>query len=271
MGERPSKQRRRVALDPVADLKRRLGREATDKARAFWTRYLRGSAKFRGVTMAKVRACTHRWWTEHELGTHPATVGKRIALALIEQTMTEDKLAGIIVLHEILGDQLRSTDLPSFGRLFTRGHLADWNVVDWFSVKVLATLVDRAPGDTRTEVAHAIGQWRTADTVWQRRASCVAFAKIAMQGEGAFPGFCDLVFKICGTVVWSHQRFDQTAVGWVLRELSRAEPRRVETFFRRYALLMSKECARYAVAKLSPEVRAELLALHKRATSLRLS
>jgi 3-methyladenine DNA glycosylase AlkD len=260
------------SLDPVADLKRRLGREATDKARAFWTRYLRGSAKFRGVPMAKIRACTHRWWNDHELGAHPGVVGKRVAIALIEQTMTEDKLAGIIVLHELLGDQLLAADLGAFARLFAGGHLADWNVVDWFTVKVLATLLERQPdGESRAEVAHAIGQWRTADTVWQRRASCVAFTKLAATGDAAFPGLCDLVFKICGTVVWSHERFDQTAVGWLLRELSRAEPARVETFFRQYALLMSKECARYAVAKLPPELRAELLALHKRATSLRVS
>jgi hypothetical protein len=85
------------------------------------------------------------------------------------------------------------------------------------------------------------------------------------------PGLCDLIFKICGTVVWSHERSDQTAVGWVLRELSCAEPGRVEMFFRRYALLMTKECARSAVSKLRPDLRVELLALHKRATSLRLS
>lgn len=261
-----------MPLDPVADLKRRLNREATDKARAFWTRYLRGRARFRGVPMTKVRTCTHRWWVDHELGTHPGAVGKRIALALLEQPMTEDKLAGIIVLHEVLGDQLRASDLPAFARLFARGHLADWNVVDWFCVKVLSTLLERAPDpSSRAELARAISEWRVADTVWQRRASCVAFAKLAVHGEAAFPGLCDLVFKICGTVVWSHERFDQTAVGWVLRELSRAEPARVETFFRRYALLMSKECARYAVAKLAPDVRTELLALHKRATSLRLS
>jgi 3-methyladenine DNA glycosylase AlkD len=259
----------RAPLDPVADLKRRLGREKTDKAKAFWTRYLRGAAKFRGVPMAKVRSCTQRWWAEHELADHPASVGKRIAIALLEQPMTEDKLAGVVVLHELIGDSLRATDVPTFARLFARGHLADWNIVDWFSTKVLARLLATAP--QKAETAHALAQWRTAETVWQRRASCIAFAKLAPEGETALPGICDLVFKICGTVVWSPERFDQTAVGWVLRELSRAEPARVETFFRRYALLMSKECARYAVAKLPAEKRLELLALHRRATSLRSS
>jgi len=257
----------RVPLDPVADLARRLARSSTDQARIFWTRYLRGTAKFRGVPMAKVRSCVHAWWADHGLGEHPASVGKRIALALLERKLTEDKLAGVVVLQELLGDQLRVADLAPFARLFAAGHLADWNIVDGFSVKVLATMLDRAPG--RAEIARALVQWRGADTTWQRRAACVAFAKLAPAGEAAMPGLPDAVLTICATVVWSPERFDQTAVGWVLRELSRAEPARVEVFFRRHALLMSKECARYVVARYPAERRAELLAHHRRATSLR--
>ena len=92
---------------------------------------------------------------------------------------------------------------------------------------------------------------------------------LAPHGDAALPGLAELVLAICATVVWSHESFDQTAVGWALRELSSADPAAVEAFFRRHALLMSKECARQAVAKLPPVARAELLAYHRRATSLR--
>jgi 3-methyladenine DNA glycosylase AlkD len=254
-------------LDPVADLKRRLGRAATDRARAFWTRHLRGTARFRGVPVTKVREHVHRWWIDHGLGDHPAAVGKRIALALIEQSMTEDKLAGILILQELLGDQLRAGDLPAFARLFADGHLADFHIVDWFCMKVLVTLVDRVPG--RADTARAIAQWRLAESACQRRAACLAFTRLAAHGDREHPGLSELVLLVCATVVWSNERLDQTAVGWVLRELARAEPARVEAFYRRHARLMSKECARYAVAKFPPARRAELLAHHRRATSLR--
>jgi len=181
--------------------------------------------------------------------------------------MTEDKLAGILILQELLGDQLRAGDLPAFAHLFAAGHLADFHLVDWFTMKVLVTLVDRVPG--RADTARAVAQWRLADTPWQRRAACLAFTKLAPHGDREHPGLTELVLLVCATVVWSHERLDQTAVGWVLRELSRAEPARVEAFYRRHARLMSKACARAAVAKLPPDQRAELLAHHKRATSLR--
>ncbi|MEJ7602231.1 MAG: DNA alkylation repair protein [Kofleriaceae bacterium] len=233
-------------LDPVADLKRLLPR---------------------GGRPREVRTSVLAWWAAHDLGAHPAAVGKRVALALIEQVPPEAKLAGIIVLHELLGAQLRSADLPAFARLFADGHLAEPRCVDWFCMKVLVTLVDRQTG--RREVTRGLAQWRTAETCWQRRAACLAFIKVAPQGDAAVPGLTDLVLATCATVVWSPERCDQTAVGWLLRELSRAEPRRVEQFFRRHALLMSHEAARQATARLPEALRAELLTHHKRATSLR--
>lgn len=234
----------RVPLDPVADLRTRLGREQTP-----------------------LRTCVRTWWTDHGLDTHPAQVGKRVAIALIEQPMVEQKLAGCVVLQDQLGAHLRATDLPTFARLFAADHLAEWNVVDWFIMKVLVTLLDRPTG--RRDVARQLAQWRNAETTWQRRAACLAFIKLAPQGEVALPGLVDYVLDICKTVVWSSEQPDQTAVGGVLRELARANPDRVEAFFRRHALLMSKECARHAVAKFPPDKRAELIAHHKRATSLR--
>jgi hypothetical protein len=255
---------RLVSIDPVADLRVRLNREATDPARAFWTRYLKGIGAFHGVPMAKVRACVRTWWSEHGLDVHPAAVGKRVAIALIEQPMVEEKLAGILVLQDLLGSHLRATDLTAFARLFATESLAEWNVVDWFVMKVLVTLLDRPQG--RREVMRAIAQWRTSESMWARRAACLAFVKLAPTGD---PMVTEHVLTISATVVWSIERHDQTAVGSVLRELSRAEPARVEAFLRKHALLMSKEAFKLAIAKLPAAQRVELLAHHKRATSLR--
>jgi len=126
----------RVPLDPVADLKRRL-------------------ARYRGAPIAKVRSCVRGWWTDHDFDKCPASIGKRIAIAMIEQRMIEDKLAGISILQDLLGDQLRVTDLSSFAQLFEDGHLSDAVVVDWFTSKVLVTLLDRSAG--RTDVAKQLG------------------------------------------------------------------------------------------------------------------
>lgn len=239
----------RAPIDPVADLRRRLARAGGD-----------------ALPVGKIRSCVRRWWSDHGLDAHPATVGKRIAVVLIEQRSSAHKLAGTLVLEHI-GDQLRATDVPVFGRLFGGGHLAAFDVVDRFALDVLGALLDREAG--QADAARAIAAWRSAETAWQRRAACVAFTRVAANGDTAVPGLTSMILGVCATVVWSPMRCDQTAVGWVLRELARAEPDRVEAFFLRHARFMSRACAKLAVAKLPPESRTELLARHTRATTLR--
>lgn len=196
----------RVPLDPVADLKRRLARAGNR------------------------RACVRTWWTDHDFDNCPATVGKRIAIALLTQRRPEHKLAGIAILAHHLGSELRVTDLASFAALFEDGALADAVIVDWFAAKVLGTMLARTAG--RAELARQLARWRDAETTWQRRAACLAFVPLAD------PGLVDVALTICATVVWSPERSDQTAVGILLRALSRAAPARIAAFFRRNARFM---------------------------------
>jgi hypothetical protein len=234
-----------LALDPVAELRPRI----------------------RGRQGAALRRVVLRWWADQELAEHPAAVGKRVALALLEQRSVAEKSAGILVLEELLADHLRTGDLPAFAALFEHARLTDGRVVDGFGMRVLGTLLRRVRG--RAEAARALSQWRLADTCWQRRAACVAFTALAPQGDTALPGFTQLVFTVCSSVVWSPDRVDQTAVGWLLCELSRGEPTRVEAFIRRHARFMSRECVRHAVGKLPVTRQQGLLAHWKRATTLR--
>lgn len=239
----------RPALDPVADLGKRLARSARAVAEP-----------------ATLRTLVTRWWNEQGLAEHPPAVGKRIACALLEQPRSDCKHAGVVVLVELLAEHLRMSDLPAFERLFAAGALTDGSVVDWFAVKVLGTMLLRVRG--RAEVARALASWRNAESIWQRRAACVAFTVVAPQGDAALPGLAQQIFTLCSAVVWSTDRLDQTAVGWLLRELSRAEPTRVEAFFRRHARFMSRECARQAIERLPAARHKDLLAHWKRATTL---
>lgn len=237
----------RIALDPVADLSRRLAR---------------GPIAGRSA----LRTCVLAWWRDQALAEHPSTVGKRVALALLEQARRDAKQAGVIVLQELLAEHLRTSDLASFELLLATGALSDAALVDGFAVRVLGTMLLRVRG--RGDVARVLASWRDGTTVWQRRAACVAFTALAPQGDAALPGLAQLIFTVCSTVVWSPERLDQTAVGWLLRELSRAEPTRVEAFFRRHARFMSRECARLAIERLPAARHKDLLAHWKRATSL---
>jgi 3-methyladenine DNA glycosylase AlkD len=256
------------ALDGLIErLQLRLNAHATAATREWWTKYLRGAASFRGVKMADVRKAVHAWFEEERLGEH-LSVGqqKDLALMLLEENHTEDKLAGVLFLQEILlpaGALEWRSDLPRFARLFDQGYIRDWSICDWFCVKVLGPLVEQQ-GEA---CARAILEWREADGVWQRRSSVVAFANLASKGDQNFPGFTEMVLDNCSHLLGSQERFAQTGVGWILRELSRSDQGRVIDFVESNLDRFSREGLKNATKYLPPEVAERLLRTHLSSTT----
>ena len=255
------------ALDDLIDrLQVRLEARATAATREWWTKYLRGAASFRGTKMGDVRTAAHAWFEEERLGER-LSVGqqKDLALMLLEEDYTEDKLAGVLFLQEILlpaGALDWRSDLPRFARLFDQGSIRDWNVCDWFCVKVLGPLVEQQ-GEA---CARAISTWLEANSVWQRRASVVAFVNLAKKGDRNFPGFTEMVLDGCSLLLGSQERFAQTGVGWVLRELSRSDEGRVIGFVEANLDRFSREALKNATKYLPPEVAERLLQAHLSST-----
>ncbi len=246
----------------IGRLQLRLDALATSATREWWTKYLRGAASFRGVKMGDVRKAVHAWFEEERLGEH-LSVGqqKDLALMLLEEDYTEDALAGTLFLQEILlpaGALDCRSDLPRFARLFDEGHIRDWSLCDWFCVKVLGPLVEQQ-GEA---CARAISAWREANSVWQRRASVAAFVNVASEGDRNFPGFTEMVLDNCSHLLGSQERFVQTGVGWVLRELSRFDEGPVIGFVEAHLDRFSREGLKNATKYFPPDAAKRLHQAH---------
>jgi 3-methyladenine DNA glycosylase AlkD len=232
----------------VEDLARRLDERADERTRSWWDRYLKGAIEFRGVPMQGVREVVHAVWSDRRLDDRPREEQFEIALALFAQRYAEDKLAAILVLGERLIDDLAAADVPFLAEPFARGHIADWSTCDWYCVKVLARLLERAAD--AGAAADAIAAWKSAPGLWQRRAAAVSFVTLARHGNARLPNLLTLVLDVCSANVRDPERFSQTSVGWVLRELSRADPDAVTAFVDEHADEMSAEARRMATAKI---------------------
>lgn len=233
-----------VAIEMI---QRALDDRATARTRRWWQKYLHGEAVFRGVRMSDVRRVVLAW-NRTDGAAFSAPAKKELALALLREEATEDKLAGMLLLAEVLlpaGD-LGLRDVARFAGLFRDGSLADWNSCDWFSAKVLGPLA----AQEGPRCARAIADWRSSSNLWQRRAAGVAFVDVASRGDGNFTGFTTLLLRVCDATVRHADRFAQTGTGWVLRELSVAEPDRVTQFVERRLDHFSAEALRTATAKL---------------------
>jgi 3-methyladenine DNA glycosylase AlkD len=243
-------------------LQTRLEARAEPETRAWWERYLKGVIPFRGLKMAAIRSELHGW-IEQEAIAHRLEPGEqlRLALDLMRESHTEDKLAGILYLQEVLIpasviDCRR--DLPAFASLFQQGHIADWNTCDWFCVRVLGPLAQQQGPDC----ARAIAAWRDAHTLWQRRAAAVAFVNLAKDGEANFPGFNDILLGTCAALARDPTRFAQTGAGWVLRELAKADQPAVVAFIESNLETFSREGLRYATEKMPSDIRSRLRQMH---------
>jgi len=249
-------------MNPIDSLQQRLEAKANPKTKAWWENYLKHVIPFRGVKMAGIRAALHNWLATEEIQAMPVEAQKALALDLIRQQHTEDKLAGMLFLQEVLLPAQAihwPNDVPRFAGLFEAGHIYDWNSCDWFCVRVLGPLAEQQ-GEA---CARAIAGWQEADNLWQRRAAGVAFVNLAARGEENFAGFTGMLLDVCAATVAHRERFAQTGTGWVLRELWRAAPEQVVRFIETHLGQFTSEGLRYATEKMPPHLKTRLRRLHK--------
>jgi len=228
---------------PIAELQVELDALGDDKKRRWWERYLKGQAEFRGVPTPSIRSASRAWWERHDADGLGRGQQLQVCIELLRCPMTEDKLAGMLLLGERLipdGRVDHAHAVPLFAGLYEEGHLADWNAVDWFCVRVLGPLIERSGDDC----ARSVAAWVDAEVLWQRRSALVGFVNLAPRGEHA-----ELIIATADRLVLDQERFAQTGVAWTIRELGRTRPDLTEPFLERHAADMSPEALKQAVGK----------------------
>lgn len=223
----------------ISELQRRLDAAASNKTKRWWEKYLRGTAAFRGVGIPQIREILVSW--RHDTGVAALPLDKQldIALALFQVPITEDKLAGTLLLQNYLRSQFHWRDLlPRYETLYKRNLIYDWNTCDWFCVRVLGPMLS----ESGMPFARALSKWREASHLWQARSAAVPFIKVA--GDDTYH---PLIKTICSILIARPERFAKTAVGWVLRDVSKHDPDFVLHFLNSRSQHFSLESARNAL------------------------
>lgn len=225
----------------IEALQQQLQEKAEPKTKDWWEAYMKHVIPFRGVKMPVIRAELHQWYADERIESKlNIEEQKDLALTLFRQKYAEDKLAGILFMQEILlpaGAIVWPEDVPRFATLFTNNWIYDWNICDWFCVKVLGPLI-KCEG---TDCAAAIAQWHTAENLWQARAAVVAFVNLVSDSR-----YYPLIQNSCQVLIKRDERFAKTAVGWILRDISKYNEPWVKDFLTNYLHNFSKESLRNA-------------------------
>jgi 3-methyladenine DNA glycosylase AlkD len=235
---------------------------SNEQTRQWWEKYMRHSLGFRGASMGNIRLCIHQWYTTREISPDTDEV-THLALLLIRQPLAEDKLAGILILHEIVLRHYCSdaqTLCNEIYELFESGNVFDWNTCDWLCMKVLSRIViiNNNPAQ-----AISVMNWVNSPNPWLQRAAMISFVPLAKTGEANYPGFTRSMLQTVATAIVNPHRFVQTGCGWILRETWIADPVAVESFISSKIEFFSSEGLRYAIEKMPHDKQMNFLMMKK--------
>ena len=229
----------------LADLKKK----ANPETKKWWEGYVKHSAPFLGVKMADIRTIVHFWYQTQVAELIDPGQQLDLALLLFEGQFTEEKLAGTLFLQEILIPSHGincSADVDKFSYLFSNKLIYDWNICDWFSIKVLGSLIKF----NGMPCAEKISAWYSAADLWQARASIVAFVPVAATDQ-----YYPLIKKSCEIIIKREERFAKTAVGWIMREISKYDQEWVIQVIHQNIQYFSLESMKNAIKNLDAQDR----------------
>lgn len=241
--------------DKIRRLQIHLSQNAISKKRDWWEKYMKHVIKFRGIGIPDIRRLVADWYREERLDLLAQDLRLQLATDLFLESFAEDKLAAIILLQDYLIDGVDWQQLhENLEHLFLKKAVFDWNTCDWLCVRVTGPLIENH-GES---CAQAFLAWKSADNLWQARASVVSFVYLVKPET-----YHQDVLEACSVLLKREERFAKTAVGWVLREISRTAPATTHKFVTGHLHDFSLESLKNALKYLQQDTRTEIIGLYK--------
>ena len=206
---------------------------------------------FRGVGIPAIRSQLKKFYKDKQIDIWSVEKQFDLALTFFEGKYAEDKLSGILFIQLYLMDKMDyMITVPRYKKLFTDELIFDWNICDWFCVRVLGPTIK----NSENACAKWISGWRGKENLWLARASLVAFVYLADQKE-----YYPLIKKSAEMLIRREERFRKTAVGWILREIAHYDKVFVQDFLKANLQFFTNETLRNVIKHFERDEKAEWL------------
>jgi len=168
---------------------------------------------------------------------------------VLAERLLEPTLLALIFLGRF-GDRLEPEAFDRAQRWLERELCDNWATVDTLCPLVLSPIVRRHP-----RLAARLKRWTVAPNRWLRRASAVALIKLAPD-----PAFHPAIFDVAARLLRDKEDdLVQKANGWLLRDVGRADRRRLEAFLLAHGADVPRTTLRYALEKFPAGQRNRLM------------
>jgi 3-methyladenine DNA glycosylase AlkD len=174
------------------------------------------------------------------------------AMALADELITDDyletKSVGIEIVARFHGSFTPKL-LPRWKQWLADNHSANWATTDSICGQLIGPLLVRYP-----EIAERLRAWSKDRNMWVRRASIVGLIAIVRKGLAL-----DLAYDIALRLHADEEDLIQKAVGWVLREAGKIDPKRLEAYLLQNGPAIPRTTLRYAIERFPEAKRRKLL------------
>ena len=233
----------------ATDARRSLKRLARPAGKFDASRYFRatddlrfynvGTARMRALAKSVYRANRDRWSIDDAL---------RFAEPLVRDPYLDVKSVGIEVVA-LFRRELRPPLLPIFKRWLRDGYSSNWATTDAICGYLIGPLLVCHPS-----AASRVAAWAGDPNMWVRRASAVSLIPSVRKGMAL-----DLAYAVARRLHSDPEDLIQKAVGWMLREAGKTDPKRLERYLRRNGPSIPRTTLRYAIERFGPALRHKIM------------
>lgn len=192
---------------------------------------------FLGLTVPQVRSIAKRF----------SSISLPIIVQLLHSPFHEVRLGALIVMTI----QFPKTSLSEQTALYdtylseTR-YINNWDLVDVSAHKIVGAYLQDRPKEILSRLARS-------ELVWDRRIAIISTMGYARTGD------TETALKIAELLVHDSHDLIHKAVGWVLRELGKVDPKAERTFLASYYKSMPRTMLRYAIERFPEQERQRYL------------
>jgi 3-methyladenine DNA glycosylase AlkD len=233
----------------ISDFRRQFKALGDPERAAQEKRYLKSPFQFYGVSVPKLRAVAKAFRRENKGISKDALW--ELCQALWQGDFHEERALAMLLLEEYRA-LLDYSDMPSLEGMLRES--VNWNQVDEISVHLVGSVVQK---DERG--LEYLRRWSKDPDFWMRRAALLSQLLLFREGKGNKA----LFYSFANEMMEEKEFFIRKAIGWVLREMSKADPEEVFRFVAENRGRMSGVTLREATRRLPQHTR-EQLALAKR-------
>lgn len=191
---------------------------------------------FLGVTVPQQRLLVRKYYPE-------AFVSD--AIQLLKSKVHEQRLTGILILvakYKKAQKQEKKEIFDSY--LQYKDRVNNWDLVDLSAPNIVGDYLLDRQGDRQL-----LYKLATSKNLWHRRIAIISTLTFIREGQ-----YKDTI-KLSAILLKDQHDLIHKAVGWMLREMGKRDPKLLESFLDENKQNMPRTMLRYAIERLSPEKR----------------